>query len=202
MRNITMKAIQKASSRERVTFWELSVFICCFYLCSFKVLLFTSSTARLFLEAANLNSSSFFSRPLGTFSRPKLLSFVPATVILWAVKNSFTWHAPTEPGMCDGSIFGKKEWKKTEVKRKKPHSQQCWDSAKKDSSSSCVSLCPGEGKSIEAKVWLYRQESPAIDTTLSQVPWRQTDIAVALFITSYNWQTTLTLLQWAQKQAK
>lgn len=92
--------------------------------------------------------------------------------------------------------------KKLKWREKKPHSQQCWDSAKKASSSSCVSPCPGEGKSIEAKFWLYREESPATDTVFSQVPWSQTDIAVALFITSYNRQTTLTLLQWAQKQAK
>lgn len=81
----------------------------CFHML-FLALFFQSLTFHLFyhkifLEATNLNSISFF-------SRPQLLSFVPATVILWAVKNSFTWHAATERGMCDSSVFRKKEWKK------------------------------------------------------------------------------------------
>lgn len=187
MRNITMKAIQKASSWERVTLWELSVFTCCFYLCSFKVLLFTSSTARFFLEVTNLNSISFFSRPLGTTSLPSL-SFVPATVILWAVKNSFTWHAPTEPGICDGRAFGRKKWKKKLKRRgKNPQSQQCCDSVSRKLHPQVMSPCSTrarEGKPNEAKVWFYREESPGTDTALSQVPWRHTDIAVALFVTS------------------
>lgn len=117
------------------------------------------------------------------------------------------WHAPTEPGICDGSTFGKKEWKKIEVKRKKPTiSAMLWLCMLRSfilrSCLPCTTWAR-EGKSVEAKVWLYRQESPATASALSQVPWRQTDIAVALFITSYNLQTTnLNFLQWVQKQAK
>lgn len=181
----------------------------CFHML-FLPLFFQSLTFHLFslfktfLEATNLNSISFFSRSPGTTSPPSL-SFVPATVILWAVKNSFTWHAPTEPGTCDGSAFGKKWKKKNRSEEKKPTlSAMLWLCMLRKLHPQVIpcTTWAKEGKSTEAKAWLSRQESPATDPALSQVPWRRTDMAVATFITSYNLQTTLTSLQWAQKQAK
>lgn len=47
----------------------------------FQSLTFHLFYSKIFLEATNLNSISFFLRSLGTASPPSL-SFVPATVIL------------------------------------------------------------------------------------------------------------------------
>lgn len=168
----------------------------------FQSLTFHLSYGKIFLEATNLNSISFFSRPLGTTSPPSL-SFVPATEILWAVKKSFTWLQQSQESVMVADLERRSEKKLCEEKKTHNLSNFVTLYAKRASSWSRVFQALRE----QGRANPWKQRYGSTDRKAQPLPLPPPSCLEANrhrcgLVTSSDLQTTFTLLPWAQKQAK